>query len=229
MGSASKQAAARRARIEQLRREEKRRERRNKAIAIGAAGVVLAGMVGGGIWIVTDHNSKQAAQDAAASASASAQASARAQAEKVDITGVKTWKDLTFNHVNGKVTYPMTPPVGGNHNPAWLDCMGKVYDKQVPNENAVHSLEHGAVWVTYNTRASHADVATLADKVGKTPYSFMSPYPTEQGTITLSAWGTQLVVDKAKDPRVNQFFLKYVQGKQTREPGASCSADGVMP
>ena len=191
--------------------------------------MVLAGMVGGGIWIVTDHNSKKAAKDAAASASASAQASARAAAEKIDIAGVKTWKNLTFNHVNGKVNYAMTPPVGGDHNPAWLDCMGKVYTKQVPNENAVHSLEHGAVWVTDNNKASKADIATLSDRVSKTPYTLMSPYPSEKGTITLSAWGTQLVVDNAKDPRVNQFLLKYVQGKQTREPGASCSDAGVMP
>ncbi|MGA5700405.1 DUF3105 domain-containing protein [Peterkaempfera bronchialis] len=226
MGSASKQAAAtRRARIEQLRQEEKRRERRNKIIAVTVSVLVLAGMVGGGFWIVSDANSKDDAKKAVAAASASA----KAQAAKVEISGVKTWKDLTFNHVQGKVDYPMTPPVGGDHNAAWLDCDGKVYDKQVPNENAVHSLEHGAVWVTYNDKASQSDITTLSEKVAKTPYSLMSPYPSEKGTITLSAWGTQLVVDSATDPRVNQFFLKYVQGPQTREPGASCSDVGVMP
>ncbi|MFF4649139.1 DUF3105 domain-containing protein [Streptomyces sp. NPDC001380] len=230
MGSASKQsAAARRARIEQLRQEEKRRERRNKVIAFTAAGVVLAGMVGGGIWIVTDANSKDDAKKAQAAASASAQAAARQAAAKTDIPGVRTWKNLTFNHVTKKVAYPMTPPVGGDHNPQWLDCEGKVYDKPVPNENAVHSLEHGAVWVTYNGKATPADIKTLSSKVSTTPYSFMSPYPDEKGTVTLSAWGTQLTVDSAKDPRVNQFFLKYVQGPQTREPGASCSDVGVMP
>ncbi|WP_055589471.1 DUF3105 domain-containing protein [Peterkaempfera griseoplana] len=228
MGSAKQSTAARRARIEQLRQEEKRRERRNKAVAFTVAGVVIAGMIGGGAFIVINANNKNDAKKAKATASASAQASAKAQAAKVDIAGVKTWKNLTYNHVNGKVDYPMTPPVGGNHNPVWLDCEGKVYDKQVPNENAVHSLEHGAVWVTYNNKATAADIKTLSDKVAATTYSFMSPYPSEQGTITLSAWGTQLVVDSAKDPRVNQFFLKYVQGPQTREPGASCADAGAM-
>lgn len=105
--------------------------------------------------------------------------------------------------------------------------MGTVYDKPVKNENAVHSLEHGAVWVTYNAKATPDDIKALSTKVSTTPYSLMSPYPEEQGTITLNAWGIQLSVDSATDPRVEQFFTKYVQGPQTQEPGASCS-NGAM-
>lgn len=39
----------------------------------------------------------------------------------------------------------------------------------------------------------------------------------------LTAWGKQVAVDSAKDPRVDQFFAKYVQGPQTPEPGAACT------
>ncbi|MDH6132476.1 hypothetical protein P3T37_001861 [Kitasatospora sp. MAA4] len=219
MGSASKQSnkkslggkaatADRRERIAQLRAEEERRERRNKIVAFSIAGVVLLGAVGTGVFVVKNAADKKAAQTAAA---------------KAPIEGVKTYSNLTRNHVTTPVTYPQTPPVGGDHNPVWLNCMGTVYDKPVQNENAVHSLEHGAVWVTYNGKASAADIKTLSDKVKGTPYSLMSPYPTETGTITLTAWGTQLVVDSASDPRVEKFFTKYVQGPQTQEPGASCS------
>lgn len=222
MGSASKQSSKssnrqpggkagandRRARIAELRAEEQRRDRRNKILAFSVAGVLVAGMVGGGIWIALDAKSKQDAKVAAA---------------KAPIPGVQTFDKLTRNHVQTKVTYSQTPPVGGDHNPVWLNCMGTVYDQPVVNENAVHSLEHGAVWVTYNSKASAADIKTLSDKVKATPYSLMSPYPDEPGTITLTAWGTQLKVDSAGDPRVGEFFTKYVQGPQTQEPGASCS------
>ncbi|GAA2145085.1 DUF3105 domain-containing protein [Kitasatospora kazusensis] len=222
MGSASKQsnksssgasggrpgATDRRARIAELRAEEQRRDRRNKFIAIGAAAVLLAGMVGGGIWIAVDAKQKRDAKIAAA---------------KAPIPGVKTYDKLTRNHVQTKVNYPQVPPVGGDHNPVWLNCTGTVYDQPVVNENAVHSLEHGAVWVTYNGKATPADIKALSDRVKTTPYSLMSPYPTEAGTITLTAWGTQLVLDSASDPRVAEFFTKYVQGPQTQEPGASCS------
>ncbi|MDH6109864.1 hypothetical protein P3T36_005335 [Kitasatospora sp. MAP12-15] len=222
MGSASKQSnkksaggkqavADRRERIVQLRAEEQRRERRNKIIAFSVAAVVVIGAVGAGGYVIKSANDKKAAKVAAA---------------KAPIAGVQTYSNLTRNHVTTPVSYPQTPPVGGDHNPVWLNCMGTVYDKPVQNENAVHSLEHGAVWVTYNAKATADDITTLSDKVKATPYSLMSPYPTEKGTITLTAWGTQLVLDSAKDPRVEQFFTKYVQGPQTQEPGASCSTAG---
>ncbi|WP_030060843.1 MULTISPECIES: DUF3105 domain-containing protein [Streptomyces] len=217
MGSASKQSNKsggkqpgldRRARIAELRAAEQRRDRRNKIVASVAAGVLVIGAIATGTWVVMDQNQQKKDKEAAANA---------------DIPGVKTFGDLTRNHVKEKVSYPMTPPVGGDHNAVWLDCMGHVYDQPVENERAVHSLEHGAVWVTYNGKATPEDIKTLSDKVKTTPYSLMSPYPDEQGTITLNAWSTQLIVDSASDPRVNQFFTKYVQGKQTQEPGASCT------
>ncbi|MFE4974439.1 DUF3105 domain-containing protein [Kitasatospora sp. NPDC056651] len=217
MGSASKQSnkpggkqqpADRRARIAELRAAEQRRDRRNKIIASVAAGVLVIGAIATGTWIVMDQNQKKKDKEAAANA---------------DIPGVRTFGELSRTHVKEKVTYPMTPPVGGDHNAIWADCMAHVYDQPLENERAVHSLEHGAVWVTYNGKATPDDIKLLSDKVKKTPYSMMSPYPDEQGTITLNAWSTQLTVDSASDPRVEEFFTKYVQGKQTQEPGASCT------
>lgn len=95
------------------------------------------------------------------------------------------------------------------------------------DENAVHALEHGAVWVTYTGKADKADVDALAAKVKKTPYSLMSPYANQDAPLILSAWGHQVAVKSAKDPEVDKFFAAYVQGRQTPEPGASCTG-GVM-
>ena len=91
----------------------------------------------------------------------------------------------------------------------------------------MHAEEHGAAWVTYTDKASKSDVATLAAKVKQTPYSMMSPYADQSAPIELSAWGHQLSVQSAKDPRVAKFFETYVQGAQTPEPGASCTG-GTM-
>ncbi|MEU9187421.1 DUF3105 domain-containing protein [Streptomyces sp. NPDC048484] len=212
MSSTSKKAAstARKARIEEMRRAEKARERRNRILTITLSTVIVTGLVGFGAYYINDANKKDEQQQAAA---------------KKPVKGEKSWnaKKLTQNHVTKSVSYPMNPPVGGDHNQAWMTCDGVVYTKAIPNENAVHSLEHGAVWITYNDKAADADVKSLADKVGKTPYTLMSPVKDQAGALMLSAWGKQLTVEKASDPRVQQFLSKYVQGAQTPEPGAACT------
>ena len=208
--SKKKATADRRARIEEMRRAEKARDRRNRIITITISSVIVAGLVGWGAWAINDANEKQDQKAAAA---------------KKPVQGEKTWnaKKLGRNHVTGTVKYPVNPPVGGDHSQAWMTCDGTVYTKAIANENAVHSMEHGAVWVTYNDKATAADVKTLSDKVSKTPYTLLSPDKTQSGTITLSAWEVQLSVNKASDPRVEQFLTKYVQGAQTPEPGAACT------
>ncbi|MBT2468555.1 DUF3105 domain-containing protein [Streptomyces sp. ISL-66] len=201
---------SRQARIARMRRADQIRDRRNKAIAITVSAAVVTGLIGFGAWVMIDQQNKKDEKVAAA---------------KAPVDGEQTWDaaKLGRKHVDTPVKYEMNPPVGGDHSPRWMNCNGDVYKNQLPEVNAVHSLEHGAVWVTYNEKADGADVEKLAGTVAKTPYTLMSPDKEQAGTIMLSAWGKQLTVDKADDPRVAQFFTKYVQGPQTPEPGAACT------
>jgi hypothetical protein len=114
--------------------------------------------------------------------------------------------------------------VGGDHDPQWVDCTGTVYDEPLRNENAVHALEHGAVWVTHTDAVSEDDVAALVAKVDGEPYSLMSPYADQESPIVLTAWGVQLGVDSADDARIDEFLTTYRSGPQTPEPGATCEA-----
>jgi hypothetical protein len=57
------------------------------------------------------------------------------------------------------VDYPQSPPVGGPHNPIWQNC--GFYSKPVRDEYAVHSMEHGAVWITYSPTFLVHDQETL--------------------------------------------------------------------
>ncbi|MCS0638924.1 DUF3105 domain-containing protein [Streptomyces sp. LP05-1] len=216
--AATATATDRRARIEELRRAERARERRYRIVVLSLSGVLVAGLVGVGAYTLTKRKDGAAGGDGKAAARPTA-------AADTPIPGERSWdpKKLGRNHVTTPVTYPMTPPVGGDHNPVWLNCSGDVYQEPVPETNAVHSLEHGAVWVTYNDEAPAADVKKLAGKVASTPYSLMSPVRNQDGAIMLTAWGKQVTVDGADDPRVDRFFTRYVQGRQTPEPGAPCT------
>ena len=66
---------------------------------------------------------------------------------------------LQHQHVTGPVDYTITPPVGGPHNAVWMNA--GVYTKPVPTERAVHNLEHGAVWITYDPDLAASKVAKL--------------------------------------------------------------------
>ncbi|MEU1176374.1 DUF3105 domain-containing protein [Streptomyces sp. NPDC005820] len=221
MGSADQTGStARKARIEEMRRAQQARERRNRILVITGSVVAVAALVVGGVFVVrsqSDDSSSTAASDSKASGH-----------WVTGSDGVKTWKGtLGRTHVAKTVKYPMEPPVGGDHDPVWLNCNGDVYTEAVNNMNAVHALEHGAVWVTYTSKAEKADVDALAAKVKKTPYTFMSPDDKQADPIMLSAWGKQRTVTGADDPAVDKFFEEFVQGEQTPEPGASCTG-GTM-
>lgn len=128
---------------------------------------------------------------------------------------------LSRGHVAGPVKYPQTPPNTGDHNASPQTCA--VYTAPIASEHAVHSLEHGAVWITYNAKVPAAQVEALAAKVKGNDYRLMSPAPAQSSPVDLSAWGRRLSVDSASDPRVDDFLRAYTNGPQSPERGARCA------
>jgi hypothetical protein len=147
--------------------------------------------------------------------------------QSAGIEGVQSFTGLTFEHTTGTVKYAQVPPVGGDHNPEVQNCGS--YDKPVPNENAVHSLEHGAVWITYQPDLPQAAVEKLRGMVRGHDHVLLSPFPNLPAPVVASGWGVQLQLTGADDPRLPRFIRKYEQGPQTREPGAECSGGVGTP
>jgi hypothetical protein len=154
-----------------------------------------------------------------------------ADPERVNVAGEVVYRGLTRDHVDGPVTYPATPvpPVGGPHDGAWQNANGDVYPRPVRAEHAVHSLEHGAVWITYRGDLPPSGVDALRARVEGVPYRLMSPLPEQPGLITLTAWGHQLTVGSATDPRIDEFLTAYTQGPQAPEPGAPVTGGRNRP
>ena len=141
--------------------------------------------------------------------------------DTIEIEGLETFEVAEAVHVETAVDYEMSPPAGGPHNPAWLNC--GIYEQQVPAENAVHSLEHGAVWITYDpAEVSGADLDALRSQMPRT-YIILSPFDGLQTPVVASAWGVQVALDGVDDPRLSDFIVKYRQSPNAPEPGALCS------
>lgn len=138
----------------------------------------------------------------------------------VAIDGVETFVIGEAFHVETAVDYDQSPPVGGDHSPQWINC--GFYDSGIPNENAVHALEHGAVWITYQPGTDAGVLEALQERVKGESHILVSAFEDQSSTIVLSAWGAQLAVDDLNDERVEAFIDRFESSSQSPEPGAPC-------
>ncbi len=137
-----------------------------------------------------------------------------------DLGGVATYDDLTREHTTRAVEYPQSPPVGGDHFGAWADC--GVYDAPLPDELAVHDLEHGAFWFSYDPGALDAPaVAALAAELPEN--GIMAPYDGLDAPVVATVWGRQLALTGPDDPRLPLFLDAFAGGDTAPEPFASCA------
>jgi len=130
-------------------------------------------------------------------------------------------------HTQADADYEQSPPAGGEHNPVWQNC--GYYAEPVRDENAVHSLEHGAVWITYSPDLSEDEVERLRDIAESQTHILVSPYEGLPSPVVASAWGKQLSLESAEDPDLERFIGAYRQGPQTPEPGAACTGGIGQP
>lgn len=137
------------------------------------------------------------------------------------VEGVQSFQNPERGHTTEPVTYEQIPPVGGPHNPAWQNC--GVYSQPIADVNGVHSLEHGAVWITYQPDLPADEVEKLQALTRQSGFRLLSPYTDLSSPIVISAWGYQLKLDQADDTRLIDFIQKYEQNPQGPEAGAPCT------
>jgi hypothetical protein len=247
--------AVRRERAAQIQREHQQRERRRIMLGVVVVLLILA-FIGFGVYRGLHKQQLSADSQQILPAAASGQATVQPKPDTVsnptDITGVVAYDTagypgpgtpgpgtLGHDHVAGPVTYAVTPPVGGPHNGIWMNA--GVYTKPVPPERAVHNLEHGAVWITYDPNLSADKVQQLVDFFNKQTmipeasdsgrsnrYVDVSPWTDNQlpSPIMISSWGYQLGVDSPTDPRLQQFVDTFRYSK-TYSPEFGSPVDGI--
>jgi len=256
--AAGKQAA--RERVAGMRAQAKRAERRRNMLTIGAIAAVVVILGGGVAWYAASRGGSTSSTTAEVvpatpTGAPQNQPTALVVPNTSGISGVVAYdttgwptaskngpanQALGHTHVTGPVTYSVTPPVGGDHNPTPLTC--GVYVKPVPNEYAVHDLEHGAIWITYQPSLPQSEVNQLKSFVDRqsvlTPstggpgsrYMTLTPYPGLPTPVVMSSWGFQLRLSSPTDPRMQQFVDKFRASQQyTPEYGGECTSGAGTP
>lgn len=202
-------------------------------ITFSVVGVVALGLIGAAAYVVWDRGQPPSGVTSFYGPYGSYQ-----EVQEAISAGEITEEDLDNpwvvqqNHVDAAEgwdgtmpTYEIEPPAGGDHLSQWQTCTGIVYDAPIENGNAVHSLEHGAVWLTYDPEAlSEDEIAALAEKIEGRDYSFMSPYPGQGSAVSLQAWGTQIQTDDPSDSKIDEFLNFAIQNSDNlAEMNATCS------
>jgi putative peptide zinc metalloprotease protein len=141
--------------------------------------------------------------------------------------GVLPFEVTERAHVQTPVVYAQIPPVGGDHAPIWQNC--GFYDAPITNEHAVHSLEHGAVWITYHPDLPKKQIDILRQRARRQPYLLVSAFFDLPAPIVASAWGGQLRLDSPNDPRLDQFVRAFRLGPQAPERGGPCTGGVGVP
>jgi hypothetical protein len=116
--------------------------------------------------------------------------------------GIEVYPATTNATVEGPIEYDRRPPTNGDHDPLWQNC--GFYEQPVRDRHAVHSMDHGVVWVTYRPDLPEGQIDALRP-YGERRYVIVSPYPGQDAPVVATSWRVQLELDGADEPRLREF------------------------
>ena len=120
--------------------------------------------------------------------------------------GVEVYRATTNRTVKEPIEYDRQPPTNGDHDPLWQNC--GFYEWPIKDRHAVHSMDHGVVWITHRPDLSPGRVEALRP-YGEERYVIVSPYPGQDAPVVATSWRVQLELEGPGDPRLRQFVDQF--------------------
>ena len=148
------------------------------------------------------------------------------ESEPVEVSTEEMLEEVEYlvitsrEHTDENVDYPTIPPAGGNHLGIWHTC--GIYKVELLDEAAVHSLEHGAVWVTYKPEIAKEEIIKLTTMLSSRSKILLSPHPEQISPIVATAWGRRLEIESSNDLRLEKFVDFFEDGEAAPEAGITC-------
>lgn len=144
------------------------------------------------------------------------------QAVSRPVAGVQEFAIAGSNHVGAGTpvtTYNSNPPTSGPHWPE--PVKNGVYDTQFPDEQMIHNLEHGYIWISYlpSTSEATSGAAPGISEDEKKKLSqlaaadnwkvVLGPRAANDTRIILAAWGRLLKMNDLDEAKIKEFISVY--------------------
>lgn len=106
--------------------------------------------------------------------------------------------------VGTKVEYKTNPPTSGNHYPEPANW--GVYQQTLQDEQVVHNLEHGGIWISYkdiddDTKAKLEDIARK-----NSGSVLLEPRPANDAKIAIASWTRSITMDTFDRAKIEEFI-----------------------
>lgn len=103
------------------------------------------------------------------------------------------------------VPYNSNPPTSGPHaGPAPWGFSAE----EIPDENAIHNLEHGGIWISYKNLDDDS-IALLGEISRRNGSSvIVSPREANDTTVAVASWGRLMKLDSVDEERINKFIRR---------------------
>lgn len=147
------------------------------------------------------------------------------QVPDVDISAVAdnsvTFPILGQTHIpegSPRPNYNSNPPTSGDHYVYTIPA--GVYDQTPPDENLVHNLEHGHIWLSYRDADDSETISTLSAIQSQFPRWVVVTYrPNNDSRIAAAAWGRLLSLEEPDEDQLLAFIMRYRNQAPESIPG----------
>lgn len=104
--------------------------------------------------------------------------------------------------------YNSNPPSSGPHWP--VAAKNGVYESLLPDEQLIHNLEHGHVWISYKPDIADEVKNKLVEIVKEDDWKVvLGPREANDSKIALCAWGRVLKMDEPDYDKIRAFIKTY--------------------
>ncbi len=131
--------------------------------------------------------------------------------DEVSLEGkVEEFKIEGVNHISSKETvlYKTNPPTSGPHWSTPADW--RFYDKELPDEQLVHNLEHGGIWITYKDldKGSINKLKSIAKNNNNSVV--ITKRDENEDSVVVASWGRMMKLVEVDKALIQKYIDTYI-------------------